>query len=71
MFRWILRKMKIVSEKSYTENKNKHFMFFFFFCLSVGLAESRRMHCSLPRPIVIFPLLVPPFISRGAPRQTA
>jgi hypothetical protein len=38
--------------------------------LSVGPAESRLMHCSLPRLIVQNPLLVPPFISRGAPRQT-
>jgi hypothetical protein len=38
---------------------------------SVGPAESRLNHCSLPRIIVLNPTLVPPFISRGAPRQTA
>jgi hypothetical protein len=39
--------------------------------LSVGPAESRRAHCSLPRLIVLTSLLVPPFISRGALRRTA
>jgi hypothetical protein len=38
---------------------------------SVGPAESRRAHCSLPRLIVFTPLLVSPFTSRGTPRQTA
>jgi hypothetical protein len=37
----------------------------------VGPAESRLAHCSLSRLIVLSPLLVPTFISRGAPRQTA
>jgi hypothetical protein len=37
----------------------------------VGPAESRLAHCSLSRLIVPNPVLVPPFISRGPPRQTA
>jgi hypothetical protein len=39
--------------------------------LSVGLAESRLAHCSLSRLIVLNHVLVPPFISRGTPSQTA
>jgi hypothetical protein len=34
---------------------------------SLGPAESRLNHCSLP----LNPALVPPFVSRDAPRQTA
>jgi hypothetical protein len=37
----------------------------------VGPAKTRITHCSLPRLIVLNPGLVPPFISRGAQRQTA
>jgi hypothetical protein len=39
--------------------------------LTVGPVKSRLEHCSLSRLIVLTPILVPPFISRGAPRQTA
>jgi hypothetical protein len=39
--------------------------------LSVGPAESHLAHCSLSMIIVVTPLLVPSFISSGAPRQTA
>jgi hypothetical protein len=39
--------------------------------LSVGPAKSRLAHCSLSRFIMLNPVLVPQFISRGAPRQTA
>jgi hypothetical protein len=38
--------------------------------LYAGTAESRLAHCSRPRLIVLNPVLVSPFISRGAPRQT-
>jgi hypothetical protein len=44
-------------------------VFLLFLFLSVGPAESRLAHCSLSRIIVLNPALVPPFISRGAPRQ--
>jgi hypothetical protein len=44
---------------------------FLILLLSVGPAETHLMHCSLPRLIVLNPILVPPFMSRGAPRQTA
>jgi hypothetical protein len=39
--------------------------------LFVGPAESHLAHCSLPRLIVIKVRFNFPFISRGAPRQTA
>jgi hypothetical protein len=39
--------------------------------ISVEPTESRLAHCSLSRLIVLNPVLVPQFISRGAPRQTA
>jgi hypothetical protein len=42
----------------------------FLLLLSVGPAESRLIHCSLPRLIVLTPFFGYPFISRGAPRQT-
>jgi hypothetical protein len=38
---------------------------------SVWLVESCLEHCSLTRLIVLTPLLVAPFISRGAAHQTA
>jgi hypothetical protein len=38
---------------------------------SVGSAQSRLTYCSLSRLIVLTPVLVPQFISRVAPRQTA
>jgi hypothetical protein len=43
----------------------------FLLLLSVEPAESRLAHCSLSKRIVLNPVLVPPFISRGVPRQTA
>jgi hypothetical protein len=39
--------------------------------LSMGLSQIRLTQCNLPRLIVLNPVLVPPFISRGAPRRTA
>jgi hypothetical protein len=42
-----------------------------FLLLSVGPAESHLAHCGLSRLIVLNPALVPLFISRGAPHQTA
>jgi hypothetical protein len=39
--------------------------------LSVGPVESHLAHCSLTRLIVLTPLLVAPFISRGVSHQTA
>jgi hypothetical protein len=44
---------------------------FLLLFLSVGPAESRLALCNLSRLIVLSPLLVPTFISRGAPRRTA
>jgi hypothetical protein len=38
---------------------------FLLILLSVGPAESRLTHCSLSRLIVLNPVLVSPFISRG------
>jgi hypothetical protein len=41
-----------------------------YLLLSVGPAESRLVHLSLSRLIVLNPVLVPPFIFRDTPRQT-
>jgi hypothetical protein len=45
--------------------------YYYSYSSSLGPVESRLAHCSLTRLIVQTPLLVPPCISRGAPRQTA
>jgi hypothetical protein len=44
---------------------------FSFLLLSVGPAVYRLAHCSISNLIVLNPVLVPPFISRGASRQKA